>query len=133
MELGDYLKAQMAQPWAWGSADCTTFAGDWVKACTGIDPMAKWRGYRSEADVELLMAEAGGLLALWGEGMLGIWPRVRCEPRPGYIGIITVIGEYGAATDIGAIFTGKRWAFRSPRGIGAVSAIHDDVVAIWGK
>lgn len=134
MDLGDYLKAQMAFPWVWAFSDCTTHAADWVRLLTGKDPMAKWRGtYRTEADVELLIAEAGGLAALWGEGMLPIWPRKAKSFDIGDVGIITVLDDEREPIQIGAIYTGKRWSFRSPRGIGAISIEPDNVVASWGK
>src|SRR3990167_4707248 len=133
MDLGEYLKLQATRPWAWGFADCTTFAADWVKSVTGIDPMAKWRGYKTDIEVELLIAEAGGLLALWGEGMIDIWPRVSGDPAIGNIGLITVQGQDGEPIDIGAIFSGKRWCFRSPPGIGGASIDPANLVASWGR
>jgi len=133
IDLGAYLKDQIARPWVWGSMDCTTFPAGWVQICSGIDPMTKWRGYDSEVDAEMLIAQAGGLVALWDEGLAGIWPRHDADPRVGDIGIIPVLDGAGEPIEIGAIFTGKRWAFRSPRGVGAISIAYSDVVATWGK
>ena len=45
----------------WGVFDCCTFAADWVKSATGIDPMADYRGrYASKEQAMALLRERGG-------------------------------------------------------------------------
>jgi hypothetical protein len=131
-DLGAYLVQEAKRPWQWGVADCTTHAGDWVLALTGRDPVARWRGYSTDLEAEDHIARAGGLLALWSDGLAGIMRRAEAA-WPGDIGLIRMPGEDGEPIEIGAIFTGKRWSFRSPRGIGAVSLDPANVVAIWAR
>lgn len=131
-DLGEYLAAAAAQPWVCGTCDCTTYAADWVLACTNVDPMAKWRGYTTEDEVERFIAEAGGLENLWDEGLAGIWPRVAL-PIVGAVGVINLPGEDGTPIDVGAIWTGRRWSIRSPRGIASLSVGPENVVAVWGR
>jgi hypothetical protein len=119
-DLAAYLAAAAGRPWAWGSDDCTTYAGDWVLACTGVDPIAQWRGYSTEDEVERLIAEAGGLENLWDEGMAAVWPRAAI-PSAGAVGIVTLPGQDGTPIDVGGIWTGRRWSIRSPRGIASLS------------
>jgi hypothetical protein len=133
MTLGEYLSMQTSRPWEWGRQDCCTFPADWVLAITGMDPLAEWRGrYSTESEAELLIAEAGGLIGLCSNGLTGILRRVDV-PEVGAVGLIKMVGTEHQIIDIGAIFTGKRWSFRSPRGIGALSLPPENVVAIWGR
>lgn len=132
MDLGAFLVAEAARPWEWGKADCSTTPADWVLAATGRDPMKKWRGYTCEADVELLIAEAGSLHALWADGLSGIW-RPAHEPVIGAVGLVSLPGEHGDPIEVGAIFSGKRWSLRTPRGMAGCSVDPCNVVAIWAR
>jgi hypothetical protein len=132
IQLGAYLVHAAKLPWQWGAQDCTTHPGDWVWGLTGRDPIERWRGYSTDVEAEELISRAGGLLALWEQGLAGIMRRVETAD-PGDIGLIRMPGEDGELIEIGAIFTGKRWSFRSPRGVGAVSLDPENVVAIWGR
>jgi hypothetical protein len=132
MDLGAFLVAEAARPWEWGKADCSTTPADWVLADTGIDPMGKWRGYTCEADVELLIAQAGSLHALWAEGMADIW-QPTIAPTIGAVGLIIMPGEHRRPIEVGAIFSGKRWSFRTPRGMAGCSVDPANVVAIWAR
>ena len=132
MGLGEYLEREAKRPWTWGSADCCTFAADWVLSETGHDPMAQWRDYSTEADAELLIAEAGGLEAMWSEGLAPVMSRVD-TPSLGSVGLILVPDQFGEIIQIGAIFSGRRWVFRTPRGIAGASIDPASVVAIWAR
>lgn len=132
MTLGEYLARAAARPWCWGAEDCSTFPADWILDQDGSDPMAAWRGlYASESEAHDLIAQAGGLAVLFGEGIDPIW--ARCEAaREGAIGVISLAGEDGAAIDVGAIHTGKRWTIKSPRGLALITAPLA-VRAIWAR
>lgn len=132
MGLGEYLEREAARPWAWGSADCCTLPADWVFAETGHDPMCQWRGYTTEADAELLIAEAGGLEAMWSDGLAPIMYRTDAASL-GSVGIILLPDRHGDLSQIGAIFSGRRWMFRTPHGIGGASIDPDNVLAIWAR
>lgn len=42
--LSEYLAAKRAEPFAYATNDCCTFAAGAVLAMTGVDPMAEYRG-----------------------------------------------------------------------------------------
>jgi Domain of unknown function (DUF6950) len=48
--LNDQVTAAIERPFLWGQHDCCTFSGDVVKAMTGIDPMAEYRGAYSDEE-----------------------------------------------------------------------------------
>jgi hypothetical protein len=48
--LEDYLATIEGQPFAWGSLDCALFAADAVRAMTGQDLGASFRGQYTDAD-----------------------------------------------------------------------------------
>jgi len=63
--LDAYVRRIARVPFAYGSHDCCTVAFDWVKECTGVDPMAGWRGgYRTATGARRLMDDFGGLEAM---------------------------------------------------------------------
>lgn len=125
MTLGDYLALNARKPRVSGQHDCATFPADWVVECGHPDPMAKWRGtYASEAGAEFLIADAGGLTALFGEGLAAL-PNVS-EFQAGDIGVISLLGE-----EAGSIFTGQRWAFVADRGLAFASLSLGSVLYAW--
>lgn len=100
----------------------------WAIANGHPDPLAHWRGaYATEEEGLALITDAGGLVALFdcGATHAGIERRAG-EPQPGDIGVLR-IGEHEA----GAIFTGKRWAFVTDRGIGLASVEDAAIAAVW--
>lgn len=126
MMLADYLRAAAARPFAFGSHDCCTFPGDWVLAQTGFDPVAKWRGrYDSEEGARNFILSAGGIAMLWADGLDGI-AQETSAPQAGDIGIIEM-----PCGEAGGIFTGKRWAFLSNRGVHYASIEPQAVQVIW--
>lgn len=132
MTLGEYLTRAAARPWIWGKEDCSSFPADWIFEQTGVDPMDAWRGgYVSESEANDLIAQAGGLAVLFGEGIDPIWPRTH-EPREGAVGVISLPGADGAPIDVGAIHTGRRWSIKSPRGLALISSPLT-VRAIWAR
>lgn len=63
--LGRFLALRQAQPFAWGTADCCTFAFDAVAALHGRDPVAALRGSYSSATGALrVLARFGGIEGL---------------------------------------------------------------------
>ena len=128
--LGDYLKAACAQPWEAGRHDCCTLPGNWALSWGRGDPMAEWRGrYRSDAQALRLIHEAGGLLMLWRRGLASIGVETVGDLRLGDVGVIHALGEDGAPTQVGAIWTGQRWAFRAPQGVIFAPA---EPLCVWG-
>lgn len=67
-------------PFAWGENDCCTFAFDAVKAMTGVDPMADWRGrYDSAPGVAREMVRRG--FKTLAEAVDAAMPEVLSSPR----------------------------------------------------
>lgn len=136
-DLGEYLQRAGSGRRQEGVHDCCTFPCDWVVLCGWPDPMAKWRGtYGSEVEADALIAQAaeygetvgmGGLLALFVDGFseAGL-PEVTGPFEAGDVGVVTLWG-----LEAGAIFTGKRWAFVPPRGLGCVSLDDECIVRAW--
>lgn len=132
MTLGEHLERAAREPWEWGASDCSTFPADWILAQSGRDPMDAWRGaYVSESEANELIAQSGGLIPLFAEGIDPIWPRADV-PTEGAVAVVSLPGEDGTAIDVGAIFTGKRWAIRSPRGLAMITQPLA-VGAIWAR
>lgn len=121
MTLGEYLKAATATPWKWAEHDCSAWPARWA----GI-PLPR---YTSEQEALEHIDRAGGLVELWSECIGDSLARVD-EPEPGDVGVVHVISERGP-TLIGGIYTGKRWAFLTPKGLACVSMAPEHVSAVW--
>lgn len=107
--LVDFLRARRGPAASW---NCSTMPGDWCVACGHPDFVAPWRGIVALDECERVAADAGGLVVLWQQG-IGDGLRVAVAPyQPGDIGVITV-----RSFDMGAIFTGERWAVQLPVGL----------------
>jgi hypothetical protein len=107
--------------------DCCTFPANWAIECGWPDPMAAWRGaYRSEAEAEALIFDAGGLVALFTVGMLSAGIPESQTLVVGDVGVVSLLGE-----EAGAIFTGKRWAFVADRGIACASLEPGAILRCW--
>ena len=63
--LADLVEGVRAVPFAWGAMDCCAFSAAAVRAVTGADLYAPWRGlYTSRAGAHRLQKRAGGLAHL---------------------------------------------------------------------
>lgn len=65
LALDNFIKSRLNTPFAWGYQDCALFACDCIKAMTGDDPAAWFRGrYDSEKAAYAALKEfaGGGLL-----------------------------------------------------------------------
>lgn len=109
----------MAQPFAWGRADCCSFAAGWVEVATGMDPSSCVRGcYSSVAEANAIIAERGSLTQLVSEEMDRLGFARTLAPVTGDVGLVV-------APNIGptaAIRSGDRWLFRRARGLIGVPA-----------
>lgn len=113
MDLGEYLRDAAATPWADGAHDCTAWPARWA----GIDLPADY----ALGDRKLVDA--------WAEWIGDRLARVDA-PQAGDVGVVECIGEDGPS-QIGGIFTGRRWAFLTPRGLACVSIAPDHIKGIW--
>lgn len=117
--LGDYLKEATGLPWKWAEHDCCAWPARWA----GI-PLPQ---YSDEAGALAHIDDAGGLVALWSR-CIGNRLAQTDEPDPGDVAVIIAVAPDRTATEVGAIWTGKRWAFLTPKGLGCASAT---TLAIW--
>lgn len=121
-DLTAYLAAGVQLPWEWGRTDCTIWVADWCVLHFGHDPAAAFRGcINDEAGAELLIG--AGLASTIRPWMTPL--RVTDDPARGDVGVIDIRGR-----EVAAIWTGRRWAFRTPRGLGEVPA---RAIISWGK
>ncbi|MFE0754183.1 DUF6950 family protein [Inquilinus sp. NPDC058860] len=90
--LAIHCRVGASSAFAWGRMDCTCWVADWVRARTGADAMAAWRGrYRSRlGQARLLRREAGGLVGAASRGLaaIGAVPIDPAAAGPGDVGII---------------------------------------------
>ena len=130
MDLGEYLRAACGRPWQAGVDDCCTLAGDWARTWGFGDPMAEWRGsYSTDDEAAALIADAGGLVTLWSRGLASIDVGEVATVEPGDVGVVVAISMSGEPEHVGAVWTGRRWAFRAYAGVFFASA---QVVRAWG-
>jgi hypothetical protein len=60
--LSAFLRARRDVPFQWGENDCVMFAADAVRAITGVDYAAGWRGtYSTEEQAADLLKSGGGI------------------------------------------------------------------------
>jgi hypothetical protein len=129
-DLGEFFKERLGwprQPSVW---DCCGLPAGWARALGYDDPMAKYRGtYSTEEQARAIVAEAGGLLGIFGEGLEGVGA-VRVDRdadlQPGDIGVIELLGD-----EAGAVYTGLRWAFVADRGLGFATLKREAISQVW--
>lgn len=120
MDLGAYLNEAAGKPWAWGEHDCSAWPARWA----GI-PLPD---YEDAAGAFELVAELG-LVALWERvGAERIEPVT--DPEAGDIAVIRALNANREPVEVGAIFTGERWAF-VPMSGGVAVTKGPEVVKVW--
>lgn len=103
--LLDAVHAHMRRPFAWGVADCCTWAFDAVQAVTGVDPIADVRGtYGTRWQAMRVLWRLGGMRALLDarlparvpdrgvlqHGDVGLVPGGLCVGGPMLVGALAV-------------------------------------------
>lgn len=90
-------------PFAWGTNDCCTFAGDCLLAMTGMDPISQLRGaYLDDVGAMRTLKELGGLQDAVTH-MLGVQPTLdpRDIKRGGLLLVTDIKGRAAIAVCIG--------------------------------
>lgn len=118
MTLGDYLADAARTRWRAAVHDCSAWPARWA----GI----QLPQYSTDDEGSALIVEAGGLVPLWDRCIAGSLQRTD-DPQAGDVGIIRAIGPAGPV-EVGAIHTGRRWAFVTHNGLACASA---ECVAAW--
>lgn len=123
--LPEFLQQCASKPFLPGTHDCVLMACDWVKARTGVDPAKPWRGaYADRRGALKVIARAGGLPVLAGDGMARAGLSRTDEPILGDVGVVRMHGE-----TVMAIRTVIGWVSIGPSGL--VAADSADVLAAW--
>jgi hypothetical protein len=103
--------------WEWGERDCLLWLGLWSRAVTGIDGGEEWRGrYRTALGCVRVMNKSGGMAACIERGATAAGMVETSEPVTGSVGMVTAATAKGLR-DVGAIYTGSRWAILSSGGV----------------
>jgi hypothetical protein len=103
--------------------NCSTLAADWCLSLGHPDFAAAWRATLAPAECDA--AAVGGLVPLWDAGIGDALPAVD-DPQPGDIGVIVALG-----LEVGAVFTGTRWAIRGGRTMHYLGAEDVHVLKAW--
>lgn len=100
-----------------GTHDCGTFAADWVRRVSGVDPAAPLRGlYSTPVEADRIIADAGGYAPLIDRLLAGSgWRRAASPPRTGDLVLGLCAGHPEAA--LGICSGAGRVAFLTPRGL----------------
>lgn len=121
----EFVAGEIPKPWAWGEVDCTLFPADWVRAVTGVDPAASFRGkYDSELSAHRMLKSAGGFVAAISAEMALHGFDETDAPVSGDVGIVEVIVDRKGAQErapVSAILVGRRWVVRAIDGVQAGS------------
>lgn len=96
----------------WGRRDCCLWAANVVRAMTGIDPAVRWRGYRTRAAAEALMAANGGVEGLIASALAGR----EVAPTRAQRGDVVLLRQDGAEA-AGVVALDGRIATQGRRGI----------------
>jgi len=130
--LDTYLDTSLRLPWQWGRMDCCFFAGDWVAAKAGRDPLAPYRGrYGTASQALRIIRQEGGLEAMWLAGM------ARCDfervetPEHGDIAVMELPEGQGGMAVAKASVVIRHGAFWVARGLDCIAGIDRPVQAIW--
>lgn len=62
--LSDYLAEKRHTPFEWGVNDCVMFAAKGLERLTGQNMYAMYEGYKTEAEAQEIIDNAGGMEAL---------------------------------------------------------------------
>lgn len=127
MTLADYLKSNLARPRVAGVWDCCMLPADWLVASGRGDPVPDLRGAYDTEAAGLELVGPVGVFAAERFAALGL-SRVG-EDAPlecGDVGVLSVAG-----LELGAIFTGSRWAFVAEKGLGFITISRRHVVGAW--
>lgn len=130
MGLSDFLERAAATPFRPGRFDCCLWVADWGLALTGKDAAAEWRGtYDDPLGCLAALHRAGGVARVIQRGATLIGMKRRSEPRDGDVGVVRAALVLGGFAHVGALYTGRRWAFLTP---GGLAFSKSGFVAAWG-
>jgi hypothetical protein len=123
-----YIDATVRAGFAWGERDCLLWLAGWAREVTGRDGGAEWRGrYRTAIGCARVLKRSGGMMACVERGASVAGMRRTDEPKAGDVGLVMAMTERGPA-EVGAIYTGLRWAALT---VGGVMTVRAEPIAAW--
>lgn len=122
--LAAVVREHQAQPFAWGTNDCVTFAADCVLAATGVDRIADVRtAWKDDRQAMRLLAEKGGLFKAVAD-RLGPPMSTPALAQPGDVGI-----SMQGAREALCVCGGVNWHMPAEQGLATLTV--DQVVCAW--
>lgn len=104
---------RMRTPFCWGQHDCCLWAADAVKAQTGVDHAAEYRGtYFTELQAARVLRELGGLAEL--AGRVGS-ERLPLTAQTGDVGLV-----FDGSRELLGICVGAHWLVPATYGLAAL-------------
>jgi hypothetical protein len=117
LTLEQYLRGGQRVSFEWGVNDGATWIADWARDQGHRDPLARWRGYRSQREAERIVAANGGLEALARKAFAGLREIAPEDATTGDIAL-GCLGADPAFPPCGLIRAGAFWAgLTAPRGV----------------
>lgn len=124
--LTAFLRADAAQPFAWGVRDCGLRLADWVLAARGVDPAADIRGTYSNAEELAALMGWGGLPRFVDRLARRANLQRVSDPKRGDIAVVAFVAQPSQ----GAIKVDGGWSILSDGGVGRIRSAR--VIAAWG-
>lgn len=113
MTIDEYVRVEMARPFAWGETDCASTADRWVRHVTGMSPMATFgRHHKDEAEARQWLSEPGSIAVAVNRVMRKSGFQKTSTPQPGDVGLVVHKDRLCMA-----IFTGTVWFSRDEDGL----------------
>lgn len=129
--LNDHILENLNKPQQWGEMDCCLFACNWIKKCSGIDPMKKFRGkYKTKTGAYKQIKKFGNDLEETSTHIandLGLESKAIFMAKRGDVALVP--GGDGPALGI-VDLSGTRIVVHGEKGISFVYL--KDAIRIWG-
>jgi hypothetical protein len=126
-ELLQSFVERATEPVIWGKDDCTAWAADWIEIATGV--VVPRLDYSSEAEAKALIADRGGLLAIWNWALTKAELYPTREPELGDVGLV----DTRLLGPVGVIFghAGLAMRRRNEGGVWTFSTAHRALIRAW--
>lgn len=112
-----HLHRAMAEPFVWGQTDCMLDLANYLKALTGYDCAARFRG---KYDSALSCQRVSGFLTdpvnPAAECIAEFPLEVTTKPQRGDVGVISIVSDR-KVIDVGGICLGRNWSTKAETGI----------------
>lgn len=125
MTIEEFIAAEAAKPFAWGTSDCASTADRWVWTQTGFSPLTAYgRVHKSEFEAREWLSCPGGLAVAVNRVMRACGFEKTKAPQLGDVGLVMSAGRLCVA-----IHAGRFWFSRDEDGL--IGAPLDSVWKTW--